>query len=232
MKFKTPVREGIFLRRYKRFFADIRLGTDIVVAHVPNTGSLKTATEPEAPCLISEAANPERKLRWTLEAIKMGSDWVGVNTAWPNSLAEEAFESQIFSHWQPYQELQREVKISPETRLDLRLTAAGKPPHYVEIKNVTMNQDGVARFPDAVTERGQKHLRELVKLVEDGNTAEILFTVQRSDCQSFGPADHIDPEYGKLLRWAEKQGVRITVAVVKITPRGLSLTNQLLPLQF
>jgi len=236
MKFKTRVHEGVFLKRYKRFFADVQLGSEIVIAHVANTGSLKAASEPNAPCWVSEAENPERKLRYSLEAIKLPSSWVGVNTSWPNQLAKEAFEKQTFHHWKNFDELQAEVKINPESRLDLLLSnSKSKKKHYVEIKNTTLatgdfaNKKGRAQFPDSVTERGQKHLRELMKLVEQGFEAEILFTIQRGDCIEFAPADEIDPEYGRLLREAARKGVTITAALVEITPAEIFLTGKTLP---
>ena len=239
MKFKTAVREGIFLKRYKRFFADVTLGKDTVVAHVANTGSLKAAAEPGQPCLVTESDNPERKLKFTLEAVKSkGGAWIGVNTSWPNQLAKEAFENKVFKHWEKFDGVQAEVKINPESRLDLMFTdsKSGKK-HYVEIKNTTMasgefgNSKGTAHFPDAVTERGQKHLRELMKLVDEGHTAEILFTVQREDCADFSPADDIDPEYGRLLRQAMKKGVIATAAVVSLSPTEISLTGKTLPIK-
>lgn len=237
MKFKTKVHEGVFLKRYKRFFADVQLGKEIVVAHVANTGSLKAASEPNAPCWISEAENPERKLRYSLEAIKLPSSWVGVNTSWPNQLAKEAFENRVFKHWHDFDVLQAEVKINPESRLDLLLTnSKSKKKHYVEIKNTTLasgdfqKQKGRAQFPDSVTERGQKHLRELMKLVDEGHCAEILFTIQRNDCVEFSPADDIDPEYGKLLRQAIKKGVVATAAIVEISPTEILLSGKTLPI--
>lgn len=240
MKFKTAVREGIFLKRYKRFFADIKLGKETVVAHVPNTGSLKSAAEAGAPCLVTESDNPERKLKFTLEAIQLPSGaWVGVNTSWPNLLAKEAFESKVFSHWKKFDELKSEVKLSPETRIDLVLSCSKtKKKHFVEIKNVTMasgeiiSKRGTAHFPDAVTERGQKHLRELMKLMDDGHSAEIFFAVQRNDCHQFSPADEIDPEYGKLLRQAQKKGIVITAAFVDISTNGLEFSGKTLNLNF
>lgn len=239
MKFKTAVREGIFLKRYKRFFADVKLGNEIVVAHVPNTGSLKSASEAGAPCLVTESDNPERKLKFTLEAIQMPSGaWVGVNTSWPNLLAKEAFESRIFSHWQDFDELKAEVKLSPETRIDLVLSDTKKGrKHFVEIKNVTMasgevhQKKGMAHFPDAVTERGQKHLRELMKLVKDGHTAEILFAIQRSDCTHFSPADEVDPIYGKLLREAAQAGVVVTAALVDVSHREIFYSGKMLQIR-
>ena len=204
-----------------------------------NTGSLKTAVEAGRPCLVTEAENPDRKLRYSLQAVQMPSGWVGVNTAWPNLLAKEAFEEKIFSHWQAYDQIQSEVKISKETRLDLLLTntKSGKK-HFVEIKNVSMatgdleNKKGLAQFPDAVTERGQKHLRELMEIVKSGDSAELLFVLQRQDCEAFAPADHIDVEYGKLLRQAKKAGVIITVATIEISDSHVVMKASNLPLRF
>lgn len=239
MRFKTQIQEGIFLKRYKRFFADVRLDGEIVVAHVPNTGSMKGTTELGAPCLVTPSDIPERKLKYTLEAVRAASgSWVGVNTSWPNHLAREAFESRQFKHWTKFDQFQAEVKLSPETRIDIVLTdSQSLLKHFIEIKNVSMaggdlsSGKGTAFFPDAVTTRGQKHLRELMKLTKQGHSAEILFAVQRSDCSQFSPADEIDPEYGKLLRQAAAVGVLITVALVKLSPREILFTGETLDLK-
>lgn len=238
MKFKTTVREGIFLKRYKRFFADVKLGNDTVVAHVANTGSLKAASEAGVPCLVTDAENPERKLKYTLEAIQMPSGaWVGVNTSWPNQLVMEAYQNKTFAHWGSFDQAKAEVKLSPETRIDLVLTdSKNQKKHFIEVKNVTMasgdlhSKKGIAHFPDAVTERGQKHLRELMKLVEEGHTAEIFFAIQRGDCEHFSPADEIDPEYGRLLREAVQKGVVVTAALVDVSRNEISITGKTLPL--
>jgi sugar fermentation stimulation protein A len=240
MKFPVPPLEAKFLKRYKRFFADAELNGQIVVAHVPNTGSLKSVIEPGVRCLLSPAKDPERKLKFTLEALEGPQNkWVGVNTSWPNLLAGEAFEKGLFAHWKKFDQAQKEVKISKESRIDWMFSnSKTQGRHFVEVKNVTLAQGdvsggrGVASFPDAVTERGQKHLRELMALVKEENTtAEIFFTVQRSDCNRFAPADEIDPVYGELLREAQSNGVRVTVALVKVSSEGVELTGETLPLE-
>lgn len=237
MKYESPLIEGIFLKRYKRFFADVQIGKDTVVAHVANTGSLKTCNTPESPCLVSPATNPERKLRYTLEMIKTPTSWVGVNTSLPNSLVYELWQSQKVKHWQPFDQAQLEVKINKQTRLDLalwdsksqknlakgKLTEIKPPLHFIEIKNVSMAENGKALFPDAVTERGQKHILEMIELMEQGFTCEFVFVIQRSDCTSFSPADDIDPEYGKLLRLAQKKGLKISPFACDLTPTGITL---------
>lgn len=239
MKFTHQILQAKFLKRYKRFFADAELNGETVVAHVPNTGSLKSVLQEGVDCLLSPAANPERKLKFTLEALRNAKgDWVGVNTSWPNIIVGEAFEQRLFSHWENFDKSQNEVKISKESRIDWVFTNTKTGfRHFVEVKNVTLatenfsEGEGVARFPDAVTERGQKHLRELIALKESSpsHSAEIFFVIQRSDCHSFSTADDIDPEYGRLLREAHKKGVRVTAAMALINENGVILTGKTLP---
>lgn len=232
MQFEKSLLTGRFIRRYKRFFADVELSGMLEVAHVPNTGSLKGCAIEGLACLVSKSNNPERKLKYTLEAIEsQGGGWVGVNTSWPNKLLDEAFEQKIFPHWREFLNLQREIKISKDTRLDAVLTRDHYK-HYIEVKNVTMKEGESALFPDAVTERGQKHLRELMKLVQEGHSAEILFTVQRTDCSFFSPAYQIDPKYSDLLLQADRAGVKVTVAVVQVTPDRIEMTGEILPLRW
>nr|WP_295901729.1 DNA/RNA nuclease SfsA [uncultured Bdellovibrio sp.] len=241
MKFTRKLQEGIFLQRYKRFFADIEWQGQKITAHLPNTGSLKSVNNPGQHCLFSESDNPERKLKFTLEMIKSPAGaWVGVNTATPNIIMRETLERVVghpeivgtFAHWAHYDEAKAEYKINGETRLDFVLKKKGSDKHHhIEVKNVTLNEDGVAKFPDAVSERGQKHLRELMSLLDQGHTAELVFTVQRHDCGSFAPADHIDPEYGKLLREAYHKGVKISPLLVDLSPDSVELSETLLPLK-
>ena len=244
MKYVRTLDEGIFLKRYKRFFADIEWQGQILTAHVANTGSLKGVNQPGQPCMFSHTENPARKLRQSLEAIKSTSGcWVGVNTATPNAVVREALERIVqavtgekfhpnWSHWKGFDFVKPEFKISAETRLDFVLGKAGSPQkHFIEVKNVTLADGDVAMFPDAETTRGQKHLLELMKLVEEGHTAEILFTIQRNDCEHFAPAHLIDREYGRLLKLALEKGVRITPLVVEISPQEVVLGGRALSLK-
>lgn len=237
MRFEKPLIEGIFLKRYKRFFADIEIDGQVVVAHVPNTGSMKGCGETGAKCLVSPATNPERKLRYTLEMIQTPKSWVGVNTSHPNHLVRELWQSGKLEHWKEFDGGQLEVKISKETRLDMALWHSSKqknvkngklselapPLHFIEVKNVTLADKNKAQFPDAVTERGQKHIRELMALMEQGYTCELVFVIQRQDCESFSPADDIDPTYGELLREAHKKGLRISPLVCELSADGINL---------
>ena len=224
MKFTQPIIEGRFIKRYKRFFADIQYQGKTITAHVPNTGSLKGCLSEGACCRLSFHDDPKRKLKYTLQMIKVGRTWVGVNTSLSNSLVWEAFNERRIPYWRKFQHSHKEMRITPTSRIDFAFWEdAPKVLHFVEVKNVTLKQDQWAQFPDAVTSRGQKHLQELISLVEGGESAEIFFTVQRSDCQFFLPADEIDPEYGRLLREANKAGVRISAHACKIKKNEISL---------
>ncbi len=243
MRYTRALERGIFQKRYKRFFADVQLKDELVVAHVPNTGSLKSVNNPGQPCLISHSDNPDRKLKFTLEMIQSpNGSWVGVNTATPNTITKEKLlavvgqspveTSAVFKYWAQFDEVKPEFKINAETRLDFALKKAkSQKMHFIEVKNVTLAEGKTALFPDSVSERAQKHVRELMRLIHEGNTAEIVFTVQRSDCDSFAPADSIDPEYGKLLRQASALGLKITPLVVKLSAHEAVLTDQILPVR-
>lgn len=239
MKFEEKIREAKFIKRYKRFFADVHLDDAVVVAHVPNTGSLKTCLFDGAPCIITESSNPERKLKATLQFLRTPTGWVGVNTSLPNALVHEAWIARTVPEWGEFTHAQREYKLSKETRLDMVLArspedlAAKRNLHHIEIKNVTLADGATARFPDAQTTRGQKHLRELMELRRAGHGAEIVFVVQRQDCTYFSPADDIDPEYGRLLRQAQACGVQVSVFACDIDPAsGVTLNPRRLDLCF
>lgn len=235
MKFSRKLQQGIFLKRYKRFFADIDWNGQSITAHLPNTGSLKSVNNPGQLCLFSESDNPERKLKFTLEMIESpNGGWVGVNTATPNTIVKETLQSLVgqqdakgpFSFWSAFDEVKPEYKISAETRLDFMLKKKNSDKmHFIEVKNVTLAENGIAKFPDAVSERAQKHVHELVQLMEQGHTAEIVFTIQRQDCKTFAPADEIDPVYGDLLREAAKKGLKVTPLVVHLSPEAVELSE-------
>lgn len=238
MQYTKSLSEGVFLKRYKRFFTDIDYQGQTLVAHTPNTGSMKGVAVTGQPCRFSESDNPERKLKFTLEMIQAPTGaWVGVNTAIPNTIVKEALESAVngqgFSFWQGYEEVKPEFKISAETRFDFALFKNSRQQvKYIEVKNVTLAEEGIAKFPDAVTERGQKHLRELTRLVGEGAQAEIVFVVQRNDCHAFAPAADIDPEYALLLKRALDAGVVIRPLVAELTNEKIVLSEKQLPLQW
>jgi sugar fermentation stimulation protein A len=233
MDFKDPLFEGTFLRRYKRFFADIKYKGETIVAHVPNTGSMKGLIESERPCKFTFVDDPKRTLKYTLQMVKDESSWVGVNTHLPNAIVAEAFEEKLIAHWHAYTKCQREVKISDESRIDLVLSNDTST-HYVEVKNVTLadTEKNLALFPDAKTERGRKHLHELEKLMDQGHTAEMLFLVQRTDCKTFSPAHDIDPAYAKVLKEVMRAGVLVSVYPVDFLENGIKLRPHKIAAEF
>ncbi len=230
-----PLTAGTLVKRYRRFLADVRLEDGRqVTAHCPNSGSMKTCSEPGRPVyLSSHFDNPKRKLPYTWELITMPTSLVGVNTLVPNRLLKKAISADQLPELAGYARVQSEVKYGRNSRIDLLLSDddGGRPPCYVEIKNCTLVEDGVAMFPDAVTSRGLKHLRELESETAAGRRAVMLFLIQRMDARHFRPADHLDPAYGRELRRSRQLGVEILAYDVYLDLVGIRL-NQPVPLDF
>ena len=227
MLFPSRLIRGTLVQRYKRFLADVRLPNgDIVTAHCTNTGSMLGCKEPGSTVYISLSPNKGRKLAYTWEIIRINRAWVGINTMHPNRLVAEAVEAGMISELRGYTRVRREVKVSAHSRLDLCLER-NNDCCFVEVKNVTLSIDRAAAFPDAVSERATKHLRELICLKRKGHRAAIVFVIQRGDCDHFRPADEIDPEYGRWLRRAVKAGVEALPYVAKVTPKGIELIGRI-----
>lgn len=227
MRFPAPLINGILIQRYKRFLTDVRLadGT-MVTAHCTNTGTMMGCKTPGSAVYISRCTNVRRRLAYTWEMIRVNGGWVGINTLHPNRLVAEAIEMGTIGELQGYNSIRREVCTRAGTRLDICLE--GSPGLcFVEVKNVTLAIDGIAAFPDAVTTRGTKHLRELIRLKRQGHRAVVLFVIQREDCSSFRPADEIDQEYGRWLRRAVRGGVEVLPYQAGVTPEEIVLTRRL-----
>jgi sugar fermentation stimulation protein A len=207
--------------------ADIMLedGSTVTV-HCPNSGSMKGCASPGSRVYISRSPNPGRKFPFTWELVESDGVWAGINTALPNRLVREAIESGTVVELQGYETIRPEVPYGEHSRIDLLLES---PPQrcFVEVKNVTLVENGLALFPDAVTTRGQKHLNELMRVVREGDRGVIFFTVQRGDGKSVSPADVIDPEYGRLLRLAMQSGVEALAYRALVTPEEILLTERL-----
>lgn len=224
--------KGILVERYKRFLADVRLGNGhVVTAHCPNSGSMMGCSEPGRLVYISRSKNPKRRLRYTWELIEMPSSLVGVNTLVPNRLVKKSLIEGRIAALTGYETVRSEVKCSPHSRLDLALENSDGSRCFVEVKNCTLVEDGIAYFPDAVTDRGLKHLVELQEQVRLGNRGVIFFLIQRMDCSIFRPADRIDPAYGRELRKAESNGVETIVYDVHVTLEQITL-NRRIPCDF
>jgi len=201
---------GKLIKRYKRFLADVELDTgQVVTAHCPNSGSMKGCADPGSPVWISTSDNPKRKLKYTWELIHTRGTYIGINTQVPNRLVKDSVAAGLVPELGPVAEVKAEVKTSDHTRLDLLVTGESDEKTYVEIKNCTLVEDGLAMFPDAVTTRGQKHLEELVRLKRQGHGAVIFYLIQRTDATRFTPAASIDPVYAEKLIWARDNGVSI-----------------------
>jgi sugar fermentation stimulation protein A len=202
---------GIVRQRYKRFLADVELEDgSLVTAHCTNTGSMATCWEPGDPVLLLPSANPARKLPYTWIACRRGDTWVGVETGMPNRVVAQAARLDRLPGLPGLREVRTEVKYGDEnSRIDVLAMDAQDRLVYIEVKNTTLAVGAEARFPDAVTLRGAKHLRELRAMVRLGHRAAIAFFVQRSDVRSFDAAREIDPAYGEELDRAARDGVEV-----------------------
>ena len=230
MNFKTKLIKGKLIKRYKRFLADIQLENgEIVLAHCTNSGSMKSCIEPGADVMLSPVDDPKRKTRFTWEMIKINNSWVGVNTMNPNRLAFEEIIAGNIPGLEGYTHVQREVQFE-DSRFDL-MAANEHETCFIEVKNVTMMENGTALFPDAVTERGRKHLETLVKVKQQNMRAVMLYIIQRTDAQVFMPAYEIDPRYAATMKKAVEEGVEIIPLQVLVTPETI-LPLKILPLQF
>ena len=227
MKLDAPYHIGTIVRRYKRFFADIKLESgQAIVAHVPNTGRMTSCLEPGWKCLVTQNDDPKRKLKYTLELTHNGKTWIGVNTNKTNKIVFEALQKSLFSELKAYKEIKREVTIG-DSRIDFCLENE-KDKAYVEVKNVTLNEGGKYLFPDAVSTRGQKHLKELINIAQMKNhQAYMLYLIQREDGKSFTSAKEVDPEYAKLLKEAANKGVKILAYQCKVTPEEVVIDKKI-----
>lgn len=221
-----------FLKREKRFTVHVQNPDDTTTfaAHTNNTGSMLGLLRPGFEVLLSPAANPKRKLAWTLElawqpVFRQRGFWVGINTSAPNRMLEAAWRAGALPELRDCTALRREAVIG-ESRLDARATAP-QGDVWIECKNVTLVEDDVALFPDAATERGRKHLLELTRLAQNGVRTALFFLIQRPDAACFAPAEMIDPEYARLFYAALEAGVEAWPWVARVEEAGLGLEKRL-----
>ena len=227
MKLPQPLASGLLLRRYKRFLADVEMPDgSVITAHCPNSGSMLGCATPGSPVLLSRSGNLYRKYPHTWELVYADDCWIGINTSLSNHLVREGIERGIVSELLGYELIRQEVCYGSErSRIDLLLEEPGLC--YVEVKNVTLVENGIARFPDAATTRGQKHLRELMAMVAGGARAVNFFVVQHANATSVTPADAIDPVYGRLLRQAAEVGVELLAYQASVTPEEIILCRSI-----
>lgn len=215
---------GRLVRRYKRFLADVDTedGRRLTV-HCPNPGAMTGCDTPGAEVRLSASDDPRRKLRHTLEMIRVGRTWVGLHTTRANALVAAGLAAGALEAFRGLPEVRREVGAGPGSRLDFRLAGGRRKPVWLEVKSVTLAEGRTARFPDAVTARGRRHMETLARLRAEGARAAVLFVVQRGDCDHVEPADDVDPAYGEALRRAARAGVEVHAVRARVSPRALRL---------
>ncbi len=227
MKFQQTLVPGKLIKRYKRFLADIKLDSrETITVYCPNTGSMKSCDTPGWKVMLSKSENPKRKYKYTWEMVYNEKCWIGINTAIPNIIAEEAIRTEQIPELAGYDEIKREVKYGKNSRIDL-LLKSNQQNCYVEVKNVTLvEDDGCYYFPDAVTERGKKHLFELMEMVKQGHRAVMLFVIQRNDGTIFKPAAHIDQKYALALKNARDNEVEIFAYQAEVSPDEIKILSR------
>ena len=226
MKFKESLLQGIFIKRYKRFFVDIKYKNKIITAHCPNTGSMMGLLSKNNVVFFSKSDDPNRKLKYTLQIIKNKNKLVGINTHLTNKIISEALKNKKIDDLVKYNIIKSEVKFSERTRFDF-LISNNKEKCFVEVKNVTLSRESkVAEFPDSPTSRGAKHLNDLCLAKRKGFNAYILYLVQRNDCESFKIATDIHQDYKFILDKALKFGVKLLCYDCKLTNEEIKLNEE------
>jgi sugar fermentation stimulation protein A len=227
MNFENKLIPGLFIKRYKRFFVDIKLKNKIVTAHCPNSGSMMGLLNKNNKVWITKSLNLKRKLKYTLQIIEDKKSKVGVNTHLTNKIVLEALEKNLIKEFDKNIKITNEKIFGSNTRFDFYLEGKNKK-SFLEVKNVTLKRkDKIAEFPDSITSRGTKHLNELINATKKNLGAYLLFVIQREDCNKFEIAKDIDPEYSKALINAIKHNVKILCYDCKFSSKGIILNNQI-----
>ena len=227
MEFTKTLIKGKLIKRYKRFFVDIKLNNEIIVAHCPNTGSMKGLLDEGNEVFVSKNDNPKRKLRYTLEIIKVKKKLVGVNTHFANKIACHGLTNNLVKEVLNNDSIKPEVFFNKETRFDF-LVEKNKQKTFVEVKNVTLfREEKIAEFPDAVTSRGSKHLKTLIEAIKQGYKSYLLFIVQIEGVESFKIAKDIDKEYYENYLLAKKAGVNFLAYRCKISSKEIKVEKKI-----
>ena len=227
MNFGNKFISGLFIKRYKRFFVDIKINNKIITAHCPNTGSMYGLLKKGNKVWVSKSNNPNRKLKYTLEIIRDKKSKVGVNTHFTNKIVLHALQNKLIKEFKNISEIKPETKFGKNTRFDF-LIADKKNKSFIEVKNVTLSRKkGLAEFPDAVTTRGLKHINELENAGKKNYKIFIIFLIQRDDCEFFTIAKDIDPDYAKALKLAVKNKLNILCYDCKFSSKGIKLNKQI-----
>ena len=227
MKFKNELISGLLIKRYKRFFVDIKIKNRVITAHCPNTGSMSGLLSEGNKVWISKSDNPNRKLKYTLEIIEKDKTKVGVNTHSANKIVHHALKNDLIHELKSFSEIRPETKFGSNTRFDF-LVFKNKERAFIEVKNVTLSRKKeIAEFPDAITARGLKHINELVNASKKNYKIFILYLIQRDDCKFFSIAKDIDPAYAVALTKAVKKKLNILCYDCKFSSKGIKLNNRI-----
>ena len=226
MKFTKALIKGKFVKRYKRFFADVKVNKSVITAHCPNTGSMMGLLDENNDAWVSKNDDPKRKLKFTLEILKSKNNLIGVNTHLANKLVLEGLQNNSFIEFKNLKKIQSEVFYNKETRFDFLVKKKNKK-YFIEVKNVTLIRNSkISEFPDAVTTRGSKHIKTLVEASKKGYQCYVLFLVQISNCKYFKIAKDIDKEYYKNYKIAKNTGVNFIAYNCKITSKEIKVDKK------
>jgi sugar fermentation stimulation protein A len=227
MEFTKSLIKGKLIKRYNRFFVDVKLDIGIIVAHCPNTGSMKGLLDEGNEVFVSKNDNPKRKLRYTLEIIKAKKKLVGVNTHFANKIAFHGLTNNLVKEVSNNDNIKPEVFFNKETRFDF-LLEKDKQKIFVEVKNVTLfREEKIAEFPDSITSRGSKHLLTLIDATKKGYKSYLLFLIQIQDIECFKIAKDIDKEYYKNYLLAKKAGVIFLAYSCKINTKEIKIEKKI-----
>ena len=227
MNFENKLISGLFKKRYKRFFVDVKINNQTITAHCPNTGSMYGLLKEGNRVWVSKSNNPKRKLKYTLEVIEDNKSKVGINTHFANKIVLHGLQNNLFKEFKGISDITPETKFGNNTRFDF-LISNKKNKTFIEVKNVTLSRKkGLAEFPDAVTTRGLKHINELVNAGKKNYKIFILYLIQRDDCETFTIAKDIDPNYALALSKAVKNNLNILCYDCKFSLKGIKVNRQI-----
>jgi len=227
MNFENKLISGLFIKRYKRFFVDVKLKNKIVTAHCANSGSMMGLLNKNNKVWITKAANKKRKLKYTLQIIEENGSMVGVNTHLTNKIVNHALQKNLIKDFSKTVKIKSEQVFGEHTRFDFYLEDKNTK-SFLEVKNVTLKRKSrIGEFPDSITSRGTKHLNELINATKKGFKAYLLFVVQRNDCDKFEVAKDIDPIYSKTLIKAVKNKVKVLCYDCKFSSKGIILNKEI-----
>ena len=227
MIFENKLISGQFIKRYKRFFVDVKIDNKIITAHCPNTGSMSGLLKKGNKVWLSKSENPNRKLKYTLQIIEDNKKKIGVNTHLSNKIVLHALNDNLIKEFDKNIKIYPETKFGSNTRFDFLITKKNFKA-FLEVKNVTLSRiKGLAEFPDSITSRGLKHINELIKASKMGYKIFILYLIQREDCKSFKVAEDIDPSYSSSLSKAVKKKLNVVCYDCKFSSKGIKLNQKI-----